>query len=172
MVALQKQQEQQRELAELIRQRMVAIQKQQEQGELTEPVRQTPQATKPGEVAESIPTPITDLLHTLHIEPSCFATPEEEENIVSTPPTSPKMQINHMTLRTVPSPIPQVKQICTSDNTTRVQAPTQTTNNNVYIPKYKSMHVRIYLHTCKKRDEEHALLDSRATENFMNLTYA
>ena len=46
------------------------------------------------------------------------------------------------------------------------------TNENVYIPKRKSMYVRVYLHTCEKRKEERTLLDSRATENFMHLSYA
>ena len=34
------------------------------------------------------------------------------------------------------------------------------------------MHIRVYLHMCEKREEECALLDSGATENFMQLSYA
>ena len=34
------------------------------------------------------------------------------------------------------------------------------------------MNVCVYLHSCLKRAETQALLDSRATENFMTLDYA
>ena len=33
------------------------------------------------------------------------------------------------------------------------------------------MNVWVYLHTCERREEAHALLDSGATENFMELAY-
>ena len=85
-------------------------------------------------------------------------------------------QINHLVLcaasDNTSDPDEQNEQVYTSDDDTRVYAPTQTTNENVYIPKRKSMHIRVYLHTCKKREEERALLDSGATENFMHLSYA
>ena len=84
-------------------------------------------------------------------------------------------QINHLVLcaasDNASDPDEQNEQVYTSDDDTRVHAPTQTTNENVYIPKRKSMHIRVYLHTCEKREEEHALLDSGATENFMHLSY-
>src|SRR5712672_1870763 len=43
---------------------------------------------------------------------------------------------------------------------------------NVYVAIRKSMTVRAYVHSLSKRVETTALLDSGATENFMNLTYA
>src|SRR5712672_1461888 len=43
---------------------------------------------------------------------------------------------------------------------------------NVYMSIRKSMTVRTYIHSPFKRVETTALLDSGATENFMNLTYA
>ena len=85
-------------------------------------------------------------------------------------------QINHLVLCTTSdddlTPDLQNDQVYTRDDDTRTHAPTQTTNENVYIPKQKSMHVRVYLHTCEKREEERALLDSGALENFMHLPYA
>jgi hypothetical protein len=48
----------------------------------------------------------------------------------------------------------------------------QTSNDNVYISTRKSMTVRCYIHSIAKRAEITALVDSGATENFMNLTYA
>src|SRR5712675_3384392 len=43
---------------------------------------------------------------------------------------------------------------------------------NVYMSIHKSMTVRTYVHSPLKRAETTALLDSGATENFMNLAYA
>jgi len=43
---------------------------------------------------------------------------------------------------------------------------------NVYMSICKSMTVRTYVHSPLKRAETTALLDSGATENFMNLAYA
>src|SRR5712672_940167 len=43
---------------------------------------------------------------------------------------------------------------------------------NVYMSIRKSMTVRAYIHSSSKRVETTALLDSGATENFMNLAYA
>ena len=48
----------------------------------------------------------------------------------------------------------------------------QTSNDNVYISACKSMTVGCYIHSIAKRAEITALVDSDATENFMNLTYA
>ena len=48
----------------------------------------------------------------------------------------------------------------------------QSSNDNVYISARKSMTIRFYVHTIAKRAEAVALVDSGATENFMNLTYA
>ena len=45
-------------------------------------------------------------------------------------------------------------------------------DENVYISARKSMTVRFYIHSITKRAESVALLDSGATENFMNLSYA
>jgi hypothetical protein len=44
-------------------------------------------------------------------------------------------------------------------------------NRNVYISARKSMTVYFYIHSIAKRAEEVALVDSGATENFMNLQY-
>src|SRR5712671_3831091 len=46
------------------------------------------------------------------------------------------------------------------------------TSDNVYMSNWKSMNLRTYIHTTHRRTETAALLDSGATENFMNLTYA
>jgi hypothetical protein len=48
----------------------------------------------------------------------------------------------------------------------------QTSNDNVYISAQKSMTVQCYIHSIVKRAEITALVDSGATKNFMNLTYA
>src|SRR6266478_1035396 len=45
-------------------------------------------------------------------------------------------------------------------------------NSNVYISARKSMTVRVFIHSNSKRAETISLLDSRATENFLNLDYA
>ena len=45
-------------------------------------------------------------------------------------------------------------------------------NGNVYLSARKSMTVRLFIHSVVKRAEAVALLDSEATENFMNLSYA
>ena len=120
--------------------------------------------------APNYPTPLQELFEALYIEPPQFTTPEKEDSIASTPPTT---QINHMVLCTTANntffPDSPNDHISPHDVT---HAPTQTTNQNVYIPKRKSMNVQVYLHTCEKREEAHALLDSGATENFMQLTYA
>ena len=120
--------------------------------------------------APNYPAPLQELFEALHIEPPWFTTPEKEDSIASTPPTT---QINHMVLCTTANntffPDSPNDHISPHDGT---HAPTRTTNQNVYIPKRKSMNVQVYLHTCEKREEAHALLDSGATENFMQLTYA
>src|SRR5712672_1890705 len=46
------------------------------------------------------------------------------------------------------------------------------TSDNVYMSNWKSMNLRTYIHAAHRRTETAALLDSGATENFMNLTYA
>jgi hypothetical protein len=43
---------------------------------------------------------------------------------------------------------------------------------NVFISNRKSMTIRTFIHSKSKRAEAVALLDSGATENFMNLQYA
>jgi hypothetical protein len=48
----------------------------------------------------------------------------------------------------------------------------RTQTSNVFISNRKSMTIRTFLHTRSKRAETIALLDSGATENFMNLDYA
>jgi len=48
----------------------------------------------------------------------------------------------------------------------------RTDTSDVFISACKSMTVRTYIHTIAKRAEMIALLDSGATENFLNLTYA
>jgi len=48
----------------------------------------------------------------------------------------------------------------------------RTDTSDVYISARKSMTIRTYVHTMAKRAEMIALLDSGATENFLNLTYA
>src|SRR5258707_2721037 len=45
-------------------------------------------------------------------------------------------------------------------------------DSNVYMSARKSMTVRFFIHSIAKRAEAIALLDSGATENFMNLSYA
>ncbi len=45
-------------------------------------------------------------------------------------------------------------------------------SQNVYISARKSMTVRIFIHSTAKRAETISLLDSGATENFLNLEYA
>src|SRR5712671_4354323 len=46
------------------------------------------------------------------------------------------------------------------------------TLDNVYMSNRKSMNLKAYVHAAHRRTEAPALLDSGATENFMNLTYA
>jgi hypothetical protein len=48
----------------------------------------------------------------------------------------------------------------------------RSSNTDVYISARKSMTVRTYIHSKSKRTEAVALLDSGATENFMELKYA
>ena len=43
---------------------------------------------------------------------------------------------------------------------------------NVYLPNRKSMTIKFYAHLRSKRAVDLALVDSGATENFMNLCYA
>jgi len=45
------------------------------------------------------------------------------------------------------------------------------TSENVYMSNRKSMTLQVYVHAAHRRTEAPALLDSGATENFMNLTY-
>jgi hypothetical protein len=42
----------------------------------------------------------------------------------------------------------------------------------MYLSAWKSMTVQFFIHSIAKRAEAVALIDSRAIENFMNLTYA
>src|SRR5882757_9127458 len=46
------------------------------------------------------------------------------------------------------------------------------TSDNVYMSNQKSMNLKTYVHAAHRRMETAALLDSGATENIMNLTYA
>ena len=46
------------------------------------------------------------------------------------------------------------------------------TDDQIYMSACKSMTVRFYTHSAKKRTEGIALIDSGATENFMSLNYA
>jgi len=46
------------------------------------------------------------------------------------------------------------------------------TSENVYMSNRKSMTLKVYVHAAHRRTEAPALLDSGATENFLNLTYA
>jgi hypothetical protein len=46
------------------------------------------------------------------------------------------------------------------------------TDDQVYMSARKSMTVRFYTHSAKKRAEGIALINSGTTENFMNLNYA
>jgi len=55
-----------------------------------------------------------------------------------------------------------------SNDTTTIRTDT----SDVYISARKSMTVQTYIHTIAKQAEMIALLDSGATENFLNLTYA
>ena len=84
------------------------------------------------------PAPLQKLFDALHIDPPRFATPEKEDDITSTPPASPMEQINHLVLcaasDNTSDPDEQNEQVYTSDDDTRTHAPTQTTNENVYIP--------------------------------------
>jgi len=45
-------------------------------------------------------------------------------------------------------------------------------SDNVYMSNRKAMNLQTYIHAAHRRTETTALLDSGATENFMNLTYA
>jgi hypothetical protein len=45
------------------------------------------------------------------------------------------------------------------------------TSKDVFMSACKSMTIRSYIHSLRKRAEVTALVDSRATENFMNLNY-
>src|SRR5712671_763270 len=45
-------------------------------------------------------------------------------------------------------------------------------SDNVYMSNRKSMNLKVYVHAAHRRTEAPALLDSGATENFMNLKYA
>ena len=48
----------------------------------------------------------------------------------------------------------------------------QSSKDDVYIAAWKSMTIRFYVQSIAKRAEAVALVDSGATENFLNLTYA
>jgi hypothetical protein len=48
----------------------------------------------------------------------------------------------------------------------------QTRNDRVYISLRKSMTLRLFVHSARKRAETTVLLDSGASENFMHLDYA
>jgi hypothetical protein len=58
--------------------------------------------------------------------------------------------------------------ICNASNADHIRS----SNTDVYISARKSMTVRTYIHSKSKRTEAIALLDSGATENFMELKYA
>ena len=141
--------QQQNELWTLCKQRLelarliAVLQQQREQRETTS-VQDT-NMTEQGEIPESIPAPLTALLNALHINPPRFATPEKEDDIASTPSMSPMEQINLLVLYTTSNddstPDSQNDQVYIPDDDTRTHAPTQTTNENVYIPKCKSMHI-------------------------------
>ena len=48
----------------------------------------------------------------------------------------------------------------------------QSSDENVYLLAWKSMTIQFYIHLITKRAKSMVLLDSGATENFMNLSYA
>ena len=48
----------------------------------------------------------------------------------------------------------------------------QSSNENMYLSAQKSITIQFYIHSIAKRAESIVLLDSGATENFMNLAYA
>ena len=48
----------------------------------------------------------------------------------------------------------------------------QSSDENVYLSARKSMTIQFYIHSIAKRAKSITLLDSGATENFMNLAYA
>ena len=93
---LQRNNEQHWELAELIKQK-----DDHEKSPMSQELAEALQNPVPFKEPD-YPSPLLDLFCTLKIEPPCFATPEDEEDITSTPPTSPNMQINHMDLCTIP----------------------------------------------------------------------
>jgi hypothetical protein len=47
----------------------------------------------------------------------------------------------------------------------------QSCSSNVYMFARKSITIRLYIHTAAKRAKVTALVDSGATENFLNLNY-
>ena len=116
---LQKLCEQRLELARLI----TVLQQQREKREAVETAM-----TEQGEITEPTPAPLTALLNALHIDPPQFATPEKEDDIASTPSASPMEQINHLVLcaasDNTSDPDKQNEQVYTSDDNTRVHAPT------------------------------------------------
>jgi len=67
-----------------------------------------------------------------------------------------------------PTQAPPKENLPPSYDTTTIRTDT----SNVFISACKSMTVCTYIHTIAKRAEMVALLDSGATENFLNLTYA
>jgi len=67
-----------------------------------------------------------------------------------------------------PAQAPPQKNLLSSYDATTIRTDT----SDVYISTRKSMMVCTYVHTIAKCAEMIALLDSGATENFLNLTYA
>ena len=114
----------------------------------------------------------------------CKQTREEEaapEQLTKTPkvtemdaPTSHQVWKNTQQLAQTYTPAgPPPKQQMTNEANNETEPSTIRTNGtDVYVSAQKSMMVRTYIHTSSKRAETITLLDSGATENFMNLGYA
>ena len=111
---LQRQQEQRWELAEAIRQK-------DEVDWMSPRLAEALQNPIPFE-APNYPMPLKELFEVLHIDLPRFATPDKEEDIISIPPTSPTIRLNHMELchmsRNEIPEIPNDDAIYTSDNRT------------------------------------------------------
>jgi len=114
---------------------------------------------------------------------------EESDNDESSPPSTPPVKTVSFDLPRdeTEQPIPELDeqlnhpgcqiQVATSQNDEADErlvhvAWLRKTSNNVYMSNWKSMNLRTYVHAAHRRTETAALLDSEATENFMNLTYA
>jgi len=113
---------------------------------------------------------------------------ESDDDELNPPSTPPAKMVSFDLLRDeTEQPIPELDeqlnhpgcqiQIATSQNDEADERLVHTawlrkTSNNVYMSNRKSMNLRTYVHAAHQRTEMTALLDSGATENFMNLTYA